>query len=162
MTKTNYPIEKVSWEEVKELAYNIAKKIEQDNVKIDVIIPVLRGGMPLALLLSSILNVSEMACIHIRRSLSDEPNAEFGKPTLKGITNDKIIKNANVLIVDDTLDSKETLDYAKNIIQQYNPRNIEIAILYNFNKETFNKIYSGEEVIEYKWVVFPWEENKEV
>ena len=158
MTKTNYTIEEVSWDEVKKLAYNIAKKIKDDNVKVDVIIPVLRGGMPLALLLSSLLNISEMACIHIRRSLSDEPNAEFGKPILKGITNDKIIKNANVLIVDDTLDSKETLDYAKNIIQQYNPKNIEIAILYNFNKATFNEIYSGEEVSEYKWVVFPWEE----
>lgn len=159
MSKTNYPLVKVSFEEIEKLAFNIANKIKKDNKEVDLIIPILRGGMPAALLLSSILGVSEMSCIHIRRSKNDEPNTEFGIPVSKGITNVDAINNANVLIVDDTLDSKQTLDYAINIIKNYNPKSINIAVLYNFNKETFNDIYSGEEVNEYKWVVFPWEDK---
>ena len=70
------------------------------------------------------------------------------------------IKNSNILIVDDTLDSKITLDYAINLLKEYQPKSITVAILYNFNKDTFDSIYSGEEVKEYKWVIFPWEKSE--
>lgn len=157
MSKTNYPLAKIDWYEVERLAKNIVEKLKNDNKTIDVIVPIIRGGMPIAMLLSSMLNVEEMSCIHIRRSKDDSPNTEFNSPINKGITNAEKIKDANILIVDDTLDSKITLNYAIDILKQYCPKSITTAILYNFNKETFSSIYSGEEVKEYKWVVFPWE-----
>ena len=159
MKKTNYPLVKISWEELEKLSCNIAKKILNDNKKIDLIVPILRGGMPIAMLLSSLLNVEEMACVHIRRSIDDSPNTEFKEPILKGITNENKITDANVLIVDDTLDSKITLDYTIKLLKKYNPKSINIAIMYNFNKDTFNYVYSGEEVNKYKWVIFPWEDK---
>lgn len=159
MTKTNYPLSKINWEEVEKLTYNIAQKIKSDKLEIDLIVPILRGGMPIALLLSSMLNVSEMSCVHIRRSVDDNPNTEFKKPINKGITNIEKINDANILIVDDTLDSKNTLDYTIELLKKYNPKSINFAILYNFNKNTFSTIYSGEEVNDYKWVIFPWEDK---
>lgn len=160
MSKTNYPTVKVSWEEIEKLTYNIAEKIILENKKIDLIVPILRGGMPVALLLSSMLNVEEMACIHIRRSVDDKPNTEFKQPINKGITNYDKIEGANILIVDDTLEFKVTLDYAIDILKKYNPKSISVAVLYNFNKDTFDSIYSGEEVKKGKWIIFPWEDKK--
>lgn len=161
MNKTNYSLVKVEWDEIQNLSFKIAEKILNDNKKIDLIVPILRGGMPIAMLLSSMLNVEDMSCIHIRRSVNDDANAEFKKvPINKGITNSDKIKGSNILIVDDTLDSKITLDYTINLLKQYNPKSISIAILYNFNKNTFGTIYSGEEVENYKWVIFPWEDKK--
>lgn len=158
-SKTDYPLENISWDKVEELCLNIATKIKQANTSIDLIVPILRGGMPMAMILSSMLDIEEMSCVHIRRSIDDKPNTEFREPINKGITNVEKIKGANILIVDDTLDSKITLDYTINILKQYDPKSISVAILYNFNKETFSDIYSGEEVKEYKWVVFPWEKQ---
>lgn len=160
MSKTNYPLVNVSWDEVKNLTQKIANRIIADNKHIDLIIPIIRGGMPIAMLLSSMLGVEEMSCIHIRRSVDDNPNTEFKRPINKGITNADRIKDSDILIVDDTLDSKITLDYAVDKLKEYQPKSITIAILYNFNKSTFASIYSGEEVEEYKWVVFPWEKNE--
>lgn len=161
MNKTNYPLVKVEWDEIQNLSFKIAEKILNDNKKIDLLVPILRGGMPIAMLLSSMLNVEDMSCIHIRRSVNDDTNAEFKKvPINKGITNSDKIKGSNILIVDDTLDSKITLDYTINLLKQYNPKSISIAILYNFNKNTFGTIYSGEEVENYKWIIFPWEDKK--
>ncbi len=160
MNKTNYPLVKVDWEEIESLSFKVAEKILLDNKKIDLIVPILRGGMPFALLLSSMLGVEEMACIHIRRSVDDNPNTEFKQPVNKGITNLDKINGANILIVDDTLDSKITLDYTIELLKKYNPKNINVAILYNFNKNTFNDIYSGEEVEKYKWIIFPWEDKQ--
>lgn len=160
MSKTNYPLVKVDWNEVKRLTQGIANKLIADKKDIDLIVPIIRGGMPIAMLLSSMLDVEEMSCIHIRRSIDDNPNTEFKQPVNKGITNAEKIKDSNILIVDDTLDSKITLDYAINLLKEYQPKSITVAILYNFNKNTFDSIYSGEEVQEYKWVVFPWEKSE--
>ncbi len=160
MSKTNYPLVKVDWNEVKRLTQGIANKLIADKKDIDLIVPIIRGGMPIAMLLSSMLDVEEMSCIHIRRSIDDNPNTEFKQPVNKGITNAEKIKDSNILIVDDTLDSKITLDYAINLLKEYQPKSITVAILYNFNKNTFASIYSGEEVQEYKWVVFPWEKSE--
>lgn len=160
MSKTNYPLVKVDWNEVKRLTQAIANKLIADNKNIDLIVPIIRGGMPIAMLLSSMLDVEEMSCIHIRRSIDDNPNTEFKQPVNKGITNTEKIKDSNILIVDDTLDSKITLDYAIDLLKEYQPKSITVAILYNFNKNTFDSIYSGEEVQEYKWVVFPWEKSE--
>lgn len=161
MSKTNYPLVKVDWEEIQNLSFKIAEQIIEDKRNIDLIVPILRGGMPIAMLLSSMLNVDDMSCIHIKRSINDDPNAEFKKiPIYKGITNADKISGSNILIVDDTLDSKITLDYTIDLLKKYNPKSINIAILYNFNKETFGNVYSGEEVKNYKWVVFPWEDKQ--
>ena len=136
MSKTNYPLVKVDWNEVKRLTQAIANKLIADNKNIDLIVPIIRGGMPIAMLLSSMLDVEEMSCIHIRRSIDDNPNTEFKQPVNKGITNTEKIKDSNILIVDDTLDSKITLDYAINLLKEYQPKSITVAILYNFNKNT--------------------------
>ena len=160
MSKTDYPLVKADWEEIENLTFKIAKNIIKDNKEIDLIVPILRGGMPIAMLLSSMLNVEDMSCIHIKRSVNDDPNAEFKSPFNKGITNPEKISGSNILIVDDTLDSKITLDYTMELLKQYNPKSINVAILYNFNKDTFDNIYSGEEVQNYKWVIFPWEEKQ--
>ena len=161
MSKTNYPLVKVDWEEIQNLSFKIAEQIIEDKRNIDLIVPILRGGMPIAMLLSSMLNVDDMSCSHIKRSINDDPNAEFKKiPIYKGITNADKISGSNILIVDDTLDSKITLDYTIDLLKKYNPKSINIAILYNFNKETFGNVYSGEEVKNYKWVVFPWEDKQ--
>ena len=58
------------------------------------------------------------------------------------------------------MDSKITLDYTIDLLKKYNPKSINVAILYNFNKDTFGSVYSGEEVKEYKWVIFPWEDKQ--
>lgn len=160
MSKTDYPLVKADWEEIENLTFRIAENIIKDNKEIDLIVPILRGGMPIAMLLSSMLNVEDMSCIHIRRSVNDDPNTEFKRPINKGITNPEKISGSNILIVDDTLDSKITLDYTIELLKQYNPKSINIAILYNFNKNTFESIYSGEEVQNYKWIIFPWEDNQ--
>ena len=157
MSKTNYPIINTTWYEVKRNTQVIADKLIKEDKKIDVIVPIIRGGMPIAMLLSTMLGVEEMACIHIRRSADDKPNTEFKQPINKGITNVEKIKGANVLIVDDTLDSTVTLNYAIELLKKYEPKSITVAILYNFNKETFKVVYSGLEMEEHKWIIFPWE-----
>ena len=157
--KTNYTIESINWNKVKQLTKNILDIIEKNNINIDTLVPVIRGGMPLALLLASNMKNVNTASIQIKRSITNETNAEFGEAKLLGITNIEAITNKNILITEDTVDHGKTLDCVINEIQKYNPKNIYIATLYNFNKDKYKNIICGEYKNEQCWIVFPWEED---
>ncbi len=156
--ETNYELIKISWNDVLELSRNILSQIEDKKIKIDTIIPVLRGGMPLALLLGYNFENVNTACIHVRSSDKNIPNSSFSNPNLVGITNNNFITGKNILLVDDVIDSGKTIDLCLNILKKYKPRSITIATLYNFNKTKTN-IISGQKMDKHFWIVFPWEKN---
>lgn len=157
--KTNYKLRYVDWTEIRDLSKNILNYIQSNGIKIDTLVPIFRGGSILSLILSSNLENVDTACLHIKRSLSNEANSEFGNSILKGFTNIDAIKGKNVLITEDIIDSGLTIDKAVDIIKEYNPKNIYIATIYNFNKNKYKDVISGEVMKEVCWVVFPWEEK---
>lgn len=152
---TDYEIMKLSWEDIVELSEKIYASI--CDKKIDTLIPILRGGMPLALLLSSRMKNVNMSCIHIRRSQTDDTNASFTFPEFKGITNFQQIANKNILICEDIVDHGDSLDFAIEHLKKYNPKSITIATLVNFNNGKYKDIISGKNMKNYYWILFPWE-----
>lgn len=154
---TNYKIYYSSYEEVDNLAVNILKEIKKNNIKIDTLVPILRGGMPLSLILSNNLENVDTAAIHIRRSITNESNSDFEDAKMLGITNVDSIKGKNILLVEDIVDKGDTLNKAIKELEKYNPSSIKIATLYNFNKKL--NIISGKIFDSYVWVVFPWEKK---
>ena len=48
---TNYELLEVKWEEIIELSQKIFEQLKKKKIKVDTLVPVLRGGMPLALIL---------------------------------------------------------------------------------------------------------------
>lgn len=149
----------LSWQEFEDGTKNILKQIKERNLKIDTLIPILRGGATLGNFLSNNMEAN-ISYIHVRRSDSNEVNAELGTPVLKGITNESTIKDKNILIVDDLLDQGTTMKFAISELKKYNPKRIHIAVLYNFTDVYDKEIcISGLEMKEKKWIVFPWEKK---
>lgn len=156
---TNYEIYKVSWDDLMELSKKILDKIEQDKLKIDTIVPIVRGGLPLSLIISNNLENVDTSCLHIRRSKSNEPNALFEEATYKGITNEAAIKGKNILLIEDIVDKGKTLDLAIDIIKRYEPKKIYITTFFNFNKDKYRDIIAGKHMKDIVWIVFPWEKG---
>ena len=160
---TNYKITDIDWQDVQNLITRIYKQIINKNIKIDVIVPVLRGGIVPAMMLQPNFNNIAMSFIQVRRSVNDNKNSDFVSPKLIGQINIKEITGKNILIVEDIIDTKLTLDFLPKELEQYNPQNIFIATLYNFNKEIEKEpnFFIGKNMKEYKWIVFPWERKIE-
>lgn len=156
---SNYKIVEVNWEELSVLSKKIIQQLEEKNLKIDTLVPIVRGGMPLALILASNMKDVDTSCLHLRRSKSNKVNSEFGETMFKGITNARAITNKNILFVEDIVDTGLTLDAAVEIIKKYNPKNINIATFYNYNKGKYKDIISGKIMNEMRWIVFPWEKG---
>ena len=150
----------MSWNEVNDGARNIILKIKGKNLKIDTLVPILRGGAPLGNILSSNMKETDIAYIHIRRSVSDEINTNLGTPVLKGVTNCEKITGKSILIVDDMLDKGVTMEFAIKELKKLKPASIHIAVLYDFSKlENKDSIITGLYMAEKKWILFPWEKE---
>lgn len=147
----------ISWEEVERGVSNILGDIKKRNINVDTIVPILRGGAPLGNLISNNIN-ADIAYIHIRRTVSNDINAEFKIPVLKGITNSETIEGKDILIVDDLLDKGVTMEFAIEELKKLKPKSIHVAVLYNFTKLENEEMYIvGLEMKVKKWIVFPWE-----
>lgn len=156
--KTDYPIHKISWSNLERITTIIANDINKSDIKIDSIVAILKGGMPISMLLGSKLGIDVISALHLRRSTNNLRNTTFEETSYLGITNHSIIEDKNVLLVDDIYDSGKTMKTAIEYVKKYKPRNIYVAIAYSFNKKKHNlKEFIGSQEIEYKWIVFPWE-----
>ncbi len=156
---TNYKLRNVDWNEIRILSKNILSQIKTENLEIDTLVTIFRGGSVLSLILSANIENLKTACIHVTRSLSNDANAEFGSSIYKGITNFSEIEGKNILLTEDIIDSGLTIDNVIQELKKYNPKNIYIATFYNFNKGKYKNVISGERMSDYCWIVFPWEEK---
>lgn len=154
----NYELKELSWSDVKDLSKNICDQITEDKLKIDVVVPVLKGGFFLAMMAMKYLNIDSIGCIQIRRSKSNLPNCDFHEPVFLGVTNIEKIKGANVLVTEDIIYSGETIKFVVTKLKEYGAKNIYISTLYNFYKANdISKIYQGNKNDGVNWIVFPWD-----
>lgn len=154
--KTNYKIQKITWEDYDNLIDTIVKKLK--NKKIDVVCPILRGGSVIGL---SIANYFKLPTVYMRikRSLSNEPNSDFGKPKIIiNLSGQYDLKDKTILLCEDTIDTELTIKTAIQLCEQYSAKKIYVATLYNFSK---NKSYiTGKQMNKHIWIEFPWERSE--
>lgn len=157
--ETDYIVQEIDWNDIRRLTLNILTKIKQQNLQIDTLVPVFRGGSVLALFLASNMKNVKTSCIHIKRSLTNTINAAFGDAKFLGVTNIEDITGKNILITEDTVDFGYSLDCAITELKKYKPKNIYVATLYSFNNDKYRDIIYGEYLDDSRWIVFPWEEE---
>ncbi len=150
----------MGWDEFENITNNILQKIRKENIHIDTIVPVLRGGAYLGNMLNNNIKNTDISYIHVRRSESNEKNSFLGTPVFKGITNVDKISGKDVLITDDMLDKGVTMKFVIEEIKKLNPKSIKVAVLYNFTKLDDEQMYIvGASMEQKKWIVYPWEKE---
>ena len=155
----NYEKRYITWQDVENLVLKISNNLKKDNVKIDTIVPILKGGFIPGTLIGKVLNIDKFSCLHIRRSASNLSNCDFHEPKMLGITATDGLKNKNVLIVEDIIDSGETIKFAIQELKKQGVANIIVASLYSFYlNDNYGKIYHGnDDPKDACWIVFPWD-----
>ena len=149
------PILSLDMRTLRECSRKLKDKLQGE--KIDVIVPILKGGIVLASMLGRDLGVTDFACLHITTTASDTRNANFLEPKLLGITNEGIIKGANVLLVDDIYDTGRSIEFAKKILAKYQPKSVRACVAVNVKKDS-RVLCALDYTKENYWIVFPWED----
>jgi hypoxanthine phosphoribosyltransferase len=179
MTKKYY-----NWNDVHAAATNIALQMYRDNWKPDYIVGLNRGGLPISVILSHLLNCNHYALdVRLRDNATQESNCWMAEDAFgylnepnrddvygKGTCQPKMRKN--ILIVDDINDTGATFkwireDWESGCLPGHNGwddvwnQNVRFATMCEKTHTKFDGVdYYWKEIDtseEDTWIVFPWE-----
>jgi hypoxanthine phosphoribosyltransferase len=145
----------VSWEEIVEWSMHLADIIARDNYKPDLIVAVSRGGFVPARLLCDFLGVENLM------SIQSQHWTEAAKVEERAILKFPYNIDASglrILVVDDIVDTGETLALARNYIRDHwRPLEVKTAALQWISPVAkFKPDYYYIEVKEWIWFQYPW------
>lgn len=150
---------------------SLINKIKEDSIEkdIDIIVPLLRGGLIPAGFLSYALENRNIEPIDISTYDSNNSNGHMERQKIvnhvhyqvKNIISalpEKPIKN--ILIVDDLVDSGETFEIVYEAFENTGRTDINLisAVLYQNLKVDFIADYCGYSEHKEHWLVFPWDD----
>ncbi len=161
----------VTMSEVVRLCESIVAKLVQKWTKYDIVYDIWRGGTMTHLFLTHTNNykyMQESGRIHDHTIVYHSHCNEQEGYAIPGIS---LQENENVLIVEDLLDTGETIRDVYNKIRDVSPRcNIDIACLYvkgwkqhaDLLTDHRLQFICGETRSQEEWIKFPWEPGGEI
>lgn len=146
---------KLSWHAFGQRAKALAVEIEQglDGRKLDLIVGIARGGVPVAQVVADRLNV-RMATVTAQ---SYTGIGERGEPKITEPLK-RSLRGKNILIVDDLVDHGHTLKAVVRHVEEKRAKSVLTATLFHKPWSTFMPTFPGESTS--AWVVFPWDEHE--
>ncbi|MCD6484361.1 MAG: phosphoribosyltransferase [Candidatus Odinarchaeota archaeon] len=150
---------RLSWQNIENMCDKITEEIRKRNYQIDVIVAVSRGGLIPARILSDRLEVRLITSISI--VFYDDIGKRLNYPRLvQGISNEQLIKDKNILLCDDIVDTGESLELAINHLKELKPKNIiSASLLVKPHTKRYPDIFEQETGA---WVIFPWETKETI
>ncbi len=155
------PVKLVTWEEIVEWSWQLAKKIEEAGYIPDVIVGIARGGLVPARLLCDFLNVENFLSI---QSQHWTEAAKVSEKALIKFPYTVDLSGLKVLIVDDIVDTGDSMILARDFVtKNWNPKEVKLAALQWISpvakiKPDFYAI----EVKEWVWFQYPWTRLEDV
>lgn len=155
------PVKLVSWNEIVEWARGLAEKIAESGWKPDVIVAVSRGGFVPARLLCDFLDITDLL------SIQSQHWVEAARAAEKAILRYPYkvdMRGKRVLVVDDIVDTGETLKLARDFIErEWEPEEVRTAALQWISTVAkFKPDYYYIEVREWVWFQYPWTRLEDV
>ena len=152
----------LNYEEIIESCKRLSATIRQKHWNIDVIVPILKGGVNIGVLIGNNLDIDDFCFIHTRSTESNKTNAKLNEPRLLGVTNAEIVRGKNVLLCDDIFDTGRSIKLAEKTIKDLGAERVYMAVCVNVNKDAGkleNLIFDLDYANENNWLLFPWEKG---
>ncbi len=145
----------VTWDDVVTWSRGLARKIQESGYRPDVVVAVARGGFVPARLICDFLLIDNLLSLqsqHWTEAAKAEDRAVIKFPYKLDLSDKR------VLLVDDIVDTGESLALARNYIQRnWNAGEVRIAVLQWISSVAkFKPDYYFMEVKEWVWFQYPW------
>ncbi len=155
------PVKIVTWEEIVEWSWGLAKKIKESGYRPDIIVGIARGGLVPARLLCDFLGVENFL------SIQSQHWTEAAKVSEKALIKFEYVVDLSgmkVLLVDDIVDTGDSMILAKNFIEsRWRPAELKTAALQWISPVAKIKPdFYFVEVREWVWFQYPWTRLEDV
>lgn len=155
------PVKLVSWNEIVEWSWGLAKNVEKDGYIPDVIIAISRGGYVPARLLCDFLGVENLVSIQSQHWTEAAKKGERAIIKFEHVID---LSGYKALLVDDIIDTGESVILAKSfILEKWKPADLRVAALQWISPVAKIKPdYYYIEVKEWVWFQYPWTRLEDV
>ncbi len=142
---------KVSYKDIEDYVVANSKYLEG----IDTIVTLSRGGLIFAQLFAYALGVKE---IIVLKASSYQDKKKVSVPLIEGVVNTENIAGMNVLLVDDIIDTGDSIRGLKRLVEAMNPRKLVVTAMFIKKSSGINLLdKKGDFTPEEAWIVFPWD-----
>lgn len=143
----------LTWPDVESLVERLADEISKSFIP-DTLIGIIRGGMTVACLLSDFLGIHEVYAMGCRSYVGIE---EKGSVIIYQPLSMEL-NGRRALLVDDVVDTGDTLRYALQYLRGLRPDTVKTATLHVKPHASFFPDFYADVVN--AWIVYPWELNE--
>ncbi|MCX8188548.1 MAG: phosphoribosyltransferase [Nitrososphaeria archaeon] len=141
-----------SWNDIFEMCVEGASRIIDMGIKFDLIVTLSRGGLVPARIMSDFLEINDVIVLDVKYYTGFGKRSD--KPIIREISQ-VLVNSKNVLLVDDVVDSGESLKAAVEYIKGLNPKCLKVFTLHvKPNRVIDPDIYVSETSA---WIIYPWE-----
>ncbi|MDD2439176.1 MAG: phosphoribosyltransferase [Methanosarcinaceae archaeon] len=144
-----------NWDYIYNLCRKISREIKGSGYEPDVIIALARGGWFAGRVLCDFLGLDDLTSLKIEHYVGAEA-IDTGEPHIRYPLSKKAVEGKNVLLVDDMVDTGESLLSAKTYIRTLSPAKLKTASLQYLSCSKIEPEYIGERLEEWVWIVYPW------
>ncbi len=160
-TLARVPVKLVTWGEIVDWSRGLAKRIEESGWVPDIVVAVSRGGFVPARLICDFLDINDLLAVQSQHWVEAARAAE------RAILKYPYVVDASgkrVLIVDDIVDTGDTLDLAKTFVErEWKPLDVKTAALQWISPVAkFKPDYYYIEVKDWTWFQYPWTRLEDV
>ncbi|HYA78095.1 MAG TPA: phosphoribosyltransferase [Verrucomicrobiae bacterium] len=148
----NTQYEVPTWNQIYDMLFAQAQKIQSDGYKPDIIVGIARGGLVPSRILADLLETRDFAIITIEYYVGIARTCK--EPVLKQCLHTQL-PDKKVLLVDDVSDGGRSLQLAKKHLQEQGAKEIKVATVYCKPGTITTPDYFEKETSH--WIVFPWE-----
>ncbi len=142
-----------SWQEVYDLALELAFRIRDDGFDSDQIVAIGRGGYAPGRLLADFLHKKALSSFRVQHYTA---GAHREREARVVGSFDADLPGARVLLVDDVNDSGETLEAATAFLGERGAAEVRTAVLQEKETTSFHADYVGDRVETWRWIIYPW------
>lgn len=133
----------------------MSKDIKRSGYEPDVIIALARGGWFAGRVLCDFLGLDDLTSLKIEHYVGAAA-IDTGTPHVRYPLADSAVKGKKVLIVDDIVNSGESMLSAVAHVAERKPREIRTASLQYVGSSKLDPDYVGERLEDWAWIVYPW------
>ena len=142
----------LTWLDIVRMTLKLCEKIKNSDFKPTAIVTILRGGLVPARILSDCLKITRFYVMGV--SFYSDVATHKGEPVITQPLSVNLEGN-QVLLVDDVVDTGESILVAKEHIKSLGTKEVRIATLHKKPWSKFTPDYYLEESD--AWIVYPWE-----
>ena len=144
-----------NWDYIYNLCRKISTEIKLSGYEPDVIIALARGGWFAGRVLCDFLGLDDLSSLKVEHYIGSAA-IDSGEPYIRYPLSDKVMEGKKVLIVDDLVDTGESMLSAKAYVEERNPIEVRTASLQYLGSSKIDPDYVGERLEDWAWIVYPW------